>query len=83
MKLLIIAAAMLAASCTGPAPRGYVHVTAILPSAEALEPFTRAGIDRDPILTPAQKAVLGQEVTLLMDTLREATSKELPEPEPE
>ena len=83
MKQLIIAVALLAAACTGPAPRGYVHVTAIMPSAEALEPYTRAGIDQDPNLTPVQKTVLSQEVTIFMDTLRAAEAEPLPAPVPE
>lgn len=75
MKKLILAAALVAGSCTGTPPAGTVHVSAILPTATALEPYTRAGIEASD-LTPAQKAVLGQEVTLFMTTLQEASSAE-------
>jgi hypothetical protein len=76
MKKLILAAALLAGSCTGTPQKGTVHVSAVLPSVEALEPYTRAGIEADPDLTVQQKMVLGQEVTVLLETLREAKPAE-------
>ena len=68
------AALLFLAACNGPG-RGWVSAEVVHPMVEALAPYTEAGIEASPELTPPQVDTLKRELEILLGLLETALAK--------